>query len=194
MLAYHKIQEHVIDKLTNGLSPELTYHNVGHTLDVLTQVIEIAEQEGIENDEDLLLLKVGALYHDTGFLHTYTGHEEISCMIAGKELPVFGFTKEQIEKIHGLIRATKIPQHPQTPFEEMICDSDLDYLGRNDFFTTGESLYKEFLRQKIVSNEGEWNALQVRFLESHHYFTNSSQKRRQPVKQMNMQRVKDKLI
>ena len=193
MLSLPEIQRHVIDKLERGLSPALTYHNVAHTLDVLKQVIEIAAQEGIKKDENLLLLQVGALYHDVGFLHIYSGHEETSCAIASKELAQFGFTKDQIDKVCGVIRATRVPQQPLTPLEEIICDSDLDYLGRDDFFKIGEGLYKEFLVHKIVTNEREWNMLQVRFLESHHYFTDSSKEKRQQAKQINLEKVKEKL-
>jgi uncharacterized protein len=194
MLSFSEIQKHVIDKLEQGLSPELTYHNVSHTLDVVQHVIEIAEQERITNEDDLLMLKVSALYHDVGFLNIYSGHEEKSCLIASAELAGYGFSQDQVEKICGMIRATKVPQKPQTRLEEIICDSDLDYLGRDDFFSIGEGLYKEFLIQKIVSNEREWNELQVRFLESHHYFTNSSKQNRQEAKQLNLEKVKSKLI
>jgi uncharacterized protein len=194
MLSFPKIQQHVIDKLEKGLSSTLTYHNVSHTLDVLQHVIEIAKQEGIVNEDDLFLLQVSALYHDVGFLNIYSGHEEKSCLIAMDELTHFGFGKEEIDKICGMIRATKVPQQPKTQLEEIICDSDLDYLGRDDFFIIGEGLYKEFLIQKIVSNEREWNELQVRFLENHHYFTNSSKKRRQEAKQRNLEKVKAKLV
>ncbi len=194
MLSFSEIQKHVVNKLEQGLSPALTYHNVPHTLDVLQHVIAIAEQEGITNEDDLLMLKVSALYHDVGFLDIYSGHEEKSCLIASAELAGYGFSKDQVEKICGMIRATKVPQKPQTRLEEIICDSDLDYLGRDDFFSIGEGLYKEFLIQKIVSNEREWNELQVRFLESHHYFTNSSKQNRQEAKQLNLEKVKSKLV
>jgi hypothetical protein len=193
MLSFSDIKLHVIDKLEQGLSPALTYHNVAHTLDVLNQAVDIAKREGIEDENNLLLLKISALYHDVGFLQIYTGHEEISCEVAGKELFEFGFSKEQIEKICGMIRATKVPQRPFNVLEEVICDADLDYLGRNDFFQIGEGLFKEFLDQKIVSDEKSWNSLQVRFLENHHYFTTTAKERRQKQKQIHLDAIKDKL-
>lgn len=133
------------------------------------------------------------MYHDVGFLKIYTGHEEISCEVASTELCDFGFSKEEIEKICGMIRATKVPQQPPTLLEEIICDADLDYLGRHDFFQIGKGLYKEFLDQKIVSDERSWNTLQVRFLESHHYFTKTAKARRQKQKQIHLDAIKDKL-
>lgn len=194
MLLFADIKAHVIDKLEKGLSPALTYHNAAHTLDVLKQAVDIAKYEGIDNENDLGLLKISALYHDVGFLKIYKGHEEISCEVAGKELFEFGFSKEQIEKICGMIRATKIPQQPQSFLEEIICDADLDYLGRNDFFKIGAGLYKEFIDQKIVSDESSWNALQVGFLESHHYFTATSRQRRQKQKEIHLEAIKEKLL
>ncbi len=193
MLSFTAIKSHIIDKLEKGLSPALTYHNVAHTLDVLKQAVDIAKKEGIEDENDLLLLKISALYHDLGFLKIYTGHEEISCEVASGELGDFGFSKDQVEKICGMIRATKVPQQPQNFLEEIICDADLDYLGRNDFFQIGQGLFNEFLDQKIVTDEKSWNSLQVRFLESHHYFTNTSKHRRQKQKQIHLDAIKDKL-
>lgn len=194
MLSFAHIKQHIIDKLQNGLSSALTYHNVVHTLDVLKQAVDIAKHEGIEDENDLLLLKIGALYHDVGFLKLYTGHEEVSCEVATQELCDFGFSKEQNEKVCGMIRATKVPQQPLTVLEETLCDADLDYLGRGDFFQIGECLYKEFLDQKIVSDYRSWNSLQVSFLESHHYFTNTSKQRRQKQKQIHLDAIKEKLL
>jgi HD superfamily phosphodiesterase len=194
MLPFSKIQKHVVDKLVKGLSPALTYHNVSHTLDVLEQAEAIAIAERITSEEDLMLIKISALYHDVGFIKVYGGHEEESCVLAIEELSSFGFRDQQLQKVTGMIRATKVPQIPQNKLEEIICDADLDYLGRDDFFTIGDGLYKEFLYQKIVTDEDSWNRLQVKFLESHHYFTETSKKRRQHEKQRHLEEVKAKLL
>ena len=41
--------------------------------------------------------------------------------------------------------ATEIPQNPKTHLEMIMCDADLDYLGRYDFETISNNLYTEFL-------------------------------------------------
>lgn len=193
MLPYSEIQQHVINKLEDGLSPALTYHNLQHTIDVLKQAMDISSEEGIDDNEDIMLLQVAALYHDVGFLNTYNGHEEKSCVIATQELPGFGLTENQIEKVCGMIMATKVPQIPQNTLEEIICDADLDYLGRSDFFTIGEGLFREFMDQGIVTNDKEWNMLQVSFLENHTYFTATSKARRDKKKQEHLEEIKEKL-
>ena len=193
MLSFPEIKKQVIRELTSKLSPGLTYHNVDHTLDVLKQAELIAGKEGITNEEDLLLIKISALYHDIGFINVYSGHEEESCRIALPELESFGFGPRQIEKVMGMIRATKVPQQPNNLMEQILCDSDLDYLGRNDFFRIGEGLYQEFLIKNIVSSYQDWNLLQIRFLEKHHYFTKSSMQRRQKQKEVHYEAIKAKV-
>lgn len=173
---YKSIRSHVLEKLKNGLSPLLVYHSVDHTVDVLNQAIRIAGEEGITNEEDLFLLKVATLYHDTGFLYIYTGHEEKSQEIARKELPQFGLSPQQMDKISGLIHATRIPQNPVNHLEQVLCDADLDYLGRDDFFPVANMLFQELLSYKMVANEQEWNHIQIKFLTAHHYFTATSVK------------------
>ncbi|HWJ27821.1 MAG TPA: HD domain-containing protein [Flavisolibacter sp.] len=194
MIDFQEIKKQVQSKLKKGLPAYLTYHNLAHTEDVLQQAIILAHEEGIVSPDEIFLLKVSALYHDTGFLSEYNGHEEKSCEIAQTELPKYGLTEKQIDLVCGMIRATKIPQNPQNKLEEIICDADLDYLGRNDFYSIGDGLFKEFMHQGIVSNEYEWNKLQVGFLQKHVYFTNSCKKKREVLKQQHLEEVKNKVL
>jgi len=170
------------------LDPKLTYHCKEHTIDVLEQSERIGKEEGITGN-DLWLLKVAALYHDTGFLRVYHNHEEMSCAIFLEHSIYFQFNEEEKEKIKGIIMATKIPQKPHTLLERIICDADLDYLGRKDFYTIGEELRKEFLTYGIIHNNEEWDKLQLNFLKNHRYHTGSSQKQREAAKQKYIQQL-----
>jgi predicted metal-dependent HD superfamily phosphohydrolase len=187
---YRSIYSHIIAKLQNELSPRFTYHSIDHTLDVLEQTQQIAAREDIHTEENLFLLKVAALYHDSGFLFIYSGHEEKGCELGKKELPGFGLTSLQIKKICGMIMATKIPQLPKNRMEEIICDADLDYLGRDDFEPISNSLYKEFLDFGFVKNHHDWMQKQIGFFELHHYFTKSSQQLRHPQKMSRLAKLK----
>ncbi len=184
---------HILEKLKQELPNYLSYHSLKHTKDVKTQAIRIAKLEGITSEIDLKLLETAAAYHDCGFLSTYNNHEEKGCEIAEQVLPLYAYTKEQIDIIKGLIMATKVPQAPKNKLEEIICDADLDYLGRDDFFEIGEHLFEEFLFKGIVRDEISWNTLQVKFLASHQYFTKTNMNDRDPKKQENLKIVKTKL-
>ena len=187
---FSSIYSQVIVKLQCELSSRLTYHSIDHTLDVLEQVQQIAARESIDDEQQLFLLKVAALYHDTGFIFIYSGHEAKGCELGRNELPAFGLTTPQIEKICGMIMATKIPQAPANKLEEIICDADLDYLGRDDFDPISNSLYKEFLEFGFVKDHTDWMQKQTGFLESHHYFTKSSQELRQSKKMDRLAKLK----
>ena len=180
-------------KLQASLPQQLTYHSLSHTLDVLKQARHVAHKEGVTCPEDLLLLQVAVLYHDTGFIYTYQNHEAQGCLLVQQELPAFGFNEEQIEKVCGLIRATKIPQDPQSHLEQIICDADLDYLGREDFSQIARELFRELVSYQLIEGEDEWNALQVAFLEKHRYFTNFSKRNREKKKQAHLAQLRTKV-
>lgn len=173
---------YILSRLKNELDPKRTYHSLEHTLDVYASVIGIAEQEGITGN-DLVLLKIAALFHDSGFIVDDKDHEERSCTIVRKELPRFGFNKEQIDRICDLIMSTKIPQTPKCELCHILCDADMDYLGRTDFKNIGDLLFSELCDQGTLSTRREWNEMQVRFLENHHYFTDTNKTLREPKKQ-----------
>jgi uncharacterized protein len=179
----------ILDKLRNELPVNLTYHGLAHTLDVYQSVTEIGQQEGITR-RDLTLLQTAALFHDAGFIHTYQGHEVVGCEIAREHLPDFGYQPGDIEEICGMIMATQVPQNPQNHLQQIMCDADLNYLGRDDFFPVGRNLYKEFLEQQVVEDEESWNRLQVRFLENHRYFTRTAKDERADRKAIHLDQLR----
>ena len=183
---FDQIKENVTNKL-KGLNKNLFYHSVGHTLDVVKQAERIALSENMHDINELFLLKVAALYHDAGFLFIYRNHEEKSCEIFKNDASGYGLNDNDINLVCGIIMATKIPQTPNTKLEEVICDADLDYLGREDFPPISDKLRKEFIEYGIVKNNSEWEKKQLDFLTEHHYFTETSRREREPLKQKNLQ-------
>lgn len=184
---------YILAKLRHELPPQRSYHSLEHTLDVYASAIGIAEREGV-NGEELTLLKIAALYHDSGFTEQDHAHEEGSCRLVRENLPRFGFTPEQVEKVCSMIMCTMIPQAPKDLLDRILCDADLDYLGRNDFVRIGNKLFEEMRHFGVLSNEKEWNQLQVKFLESHRYFTETNKRSREPVKQRHLVDLKAWLL
>lgn len=189
---YEKIKKLILKKLKENLPEHLSYHSVMHVKDVIDAVEKIALAENV-NEEELILLKTAALFHDTGFLYGAKDHEEKSCEIAQEYLPNYGYSQSQIDKIKGMIMATKIPQTPHNLLEQILADADLDYLGRDDFFTIGDKLFEELTMFGIVNSERDWNLLQEKFLESHHFFTKTAINNRNQKKQQNLEIIKSKL-
>ncbi|WP_426588914.1 HD domain-containing protein [Mucilaginibacter sp. R-33] len=160
----------ILDKIKKELPEHFHYHNADHAIDVYTAAKQIAAGEGV-NGCELDLLLTAAYYHDSGFLFGQVNHEVGSCKNARLYLPKFGFTYDEIEQVCDIIMATKMPQNPHNHLGQIICDADLDYLGRNDFFILSKRLFSELVITDHLESELEWDRQQVKFLQSHHYFT-----------------------
>ncbi len=175
-MQFDKAYSFLIDRLEKELPHYLHYHNADHTKDVIAATESLAEAENV-SERELTILKTAALFHDCGFLETYTDHEEISCDMARKWLPQFGYSQEVIDEICELILATKLPQRPKTQLARLICDADLYYLGTDKYFLRANKLYKELHEAGFVKAREEWRKEEIKFVEGHHYFTETAQKK-----------------
>ena len=188
LIQFTDIQEIILDKLEMDLPGYLFYHNVKHTVDVVTEVELIGWAEGC-SDEEILLLKTAALFHDAGHIIAYDNHEYYGTQIVREMLPQFNYTNEQIERICSLIMSTKLPPKPTNLLENIMCDSDLDYLGRSDFIPVSNTLYEELKAQNKIGTLNEWNKIQVRFISGHQYFTETARRLREVNKQLQIERI-----
>lgn len=190
---FRKSEQRILKLLTDNLPEGLYYHGIHHTLDVTQAVERIAKLEGVDG-EDLFLLKTAALFHDAGFIHEYNKNEHLGVTMAKEILPNYGYTEKQLKTIEGLILATEIPQTPHNLLEMIMCDADLDYLGREDFYEISDSLKNELIKFGKISGNRQWDQMQISFLEKHHYFTKSSIETRQPEKLKRIEEIKARLI
>src|SRR5688572_18918340 len=142
---FEVVKTHVMDRLRRELPPGLYYHGIHHTRDDVLPAVERLAKLAALADEDKLLLMTAALYHDVGYIDRRYGHETRSGEIARIELPQFGYTHLQCERIASLILATHFPQSPNEDdsLAKLLCDADMDSLGRDDFFVTSERLRYE---------------------------------------------------
>lgn len=169
------LKEYVYGLMNKNKPWYLVYHDKEHTHEVLSFAMHIAKQEGI-SEEDTILLEAAALLHDIGYLYTAIGHEEKSCEIAREILPEYDFTSAQIDEICKMIMATKIPQKPTDHLSEILCDADLSYLGTIDYAENAEKLYRELKNFNQEKTREEWLHQQINFLKEHHYFTATANK------------------
>lgn len=183
-----KLKKFILGKLETELSDNLTYHGVLHTMHVLKSCNQYINRMHI-GAADAYLLRTAAIMHDTGFIWNFENHEEESIKYTKVLLPRWNYTKVEIEQIVGMIKATIIPQTPLNVLEQILADSDLDYLGTDLFYKIGNKLYSELLTYNKISTDEEWDRLQVRFLQNHHFHTPFAKKHREPVKQKNSNEI-----
>lgn len=187
------VRDYIIDLFRNGIDPALSYHDLGHTIDVSEAAGRIATLEGLASQE-VTLLETAALLHDSGMSISYENHETASVRIAAEILPGFGYSKENVDTICRLILATRLPQQPADHFGMILCDADLDYLGRDDYQVLAFKLRQEWKKKNINHTSlKEWFSFQLKFLEGHQYFTRTAIMSRDPGKQNNIREIKELL-
>jgi adenylate cyclase len=188
LIQFTDIQEIILDKLEKELPGYVFYHNIKHTVDVVTEVELIGWAEGC-SDEEILLLKTAGLFHDTGITVSFDNHEKHGAEYAQKVLPDYNYSPKQIDRICSIIMATKLPPKPADLLEEIICDSDLDYLGRSDFIPVSNTLFEELKAQNKMKDLNEWNKMQVKFISGHQYFTKTARSLREINKKLQIERI-----
>lgn len=184
------VKAYALARLACDLPSELRYHSIDHTCaDVLPAVERLAALAGV-NGDDLLLLRTAALYHDMGYMEQYANNEPVGVRIAWETLPDFGYSSAQIAAIERMIMATQMPQTPQNFLEALVCDADLDSLGREDYLETSHNLHAELVAYGASITLEEWYWRQLAFLSNHTYFTEVARDLRDAGKQENIQRLK----
>lgn len=189
MNRYERTKEFILHKLKTELAQDLYYHGIHHVLDVLKAAGELGKKENL-SEEDQELLNVAVLFHDSGFMVNTKNHEELGCDIVKQSLPAFGYNPKEIETICGMIRATKVPPQPKNLLEQIICDADLDYLGRDDYFKISNTLFKELSIYGMLTNEKDWYQLQEKFLSTHTYFTKTADTLRKAKKEEHLNQIR----
>lgn len=189
-LRFADLSEYIFDWLEKKLPQSFYYHNTRHTQDVVIQVEIIGRAEGV-SEEELLLLQTAALLHDSGHVISYAEHERLGVDMACQTLPNFGYSKEQIDVISRLIMATKMPVHPTDLLEKIICDADLDYLGRLDFSNGAHNLYQELRERGMVGDEAAWVGQQIEFINRHQYYTETARQKRELPKQQQLKELRE---
>ncbi len=191
-MQYDKVYEFITGQLEHGLPHYLSYHHLQHTKNVIAAVELLSAGEKITG-EDLLLLRTAALFHDTGFLQHHDNHEELSCKLARKYLPDYGFSDGNIEQICRMIMTTKLPQSANEPLSQILCDADLYYLGAENYPAVADNLFKEYQKTGKVQNREEWDLMQFEFLKAHKYFTKTAKETREEGKQKNLEAIRQRI-
>lgn len=188
---FERASAFILDKLRHGLPTNLFYHNIEHVMDVYQSVIRIGQSEQLDAST-LVALKTAALMHDAGMLKTYRGHEEAACSLVKLWLPQFDYSTSEMDYICRVILTTQLPQSASEIGEKILCDADLDYLGRDDFFMIAHRLRFEWNNMGINRTTlRQWYELQIEFIEHHRFYTESNKILREEGKRKNLEQIKE---
>lgn len=169
-----RVYKIVMDMLEE-LPGSMFFHNSKHTADVFLAATEIALGSGLSATE-ITTVQLAALFHDTGYVYEYQGHEEQSKLIAANILLQENVSNALIDAVTEAIDATKMPQGPTSHVQRVLCDADLFHLAHPGYISYAERLREEWtvhLRKQI--SDAEWKAENLGFLRTHHYFSSYGQ-------------------
>jgi len=177
---------YVTDLLGERLNADMTFHNLQHTLDVFEAVTKISQHTSLDVDS-VTNLQLAALFHDTGYVFQYVGHEDLSMAIAGTYLMQQGYHKGMYSPILACIEATKMPQSPQNLLQQVMCDADFYHFAKPDYLQYAKRLRDEwkFYMHRTFTDE-EWAQLNIAILSNHTYFTEYGKTVMQATKQQNI--------
>jgi uncharacterized protein len=190
---YQDAITYALRRLETEVPAHFVYHDIWHTTqDVLPAVIRLGRLASLE-DEAIQLLQVGAAFHDLGFIVNQVNHELTGARIAAQILPNYDFDSRRIERIMGLILATRLPQSPRNLMEQILADADLDVLGRDDFLERNELLRREMFANGHRLSTRAWTEEQLQFLRQHEYFTEAARSLRDAGKTRNIALLRARL-
>ena len=164
-------ENYVVNLLENKLSPDFLYHNVQHTL-MVAKAVRLMAVEMDLSAENKEILELAALFHDTGFVKVYSGHEAISKQIAQDFLQKQGYPTEKIEEIKLCIDATQMGFEPETLLQKVLKDADFNNLNGQSYRKKAECLRHEWqvFFDEIHTDE-EWLMTNVDFWSGHQFYT-----------------------
>ena len=167
----NKVSAYATKMLKEDLPPDLYFHDWYHTNKVASVSYRIAEASEVSGD-DFEVLMIAAWFHDLGFVKSYNEHEKYSEELAESFLMNWNYESEKLTKVINCIKATRMPQSPNTFLERILCDADMAHLGSHDYLNRLTLLRKEwFVKLKKTCKDEQWYMENVRFLERHKYFT-----------------------
>ena len=165
-----ELKEKIFGDLSNILDENYSYHNLDHTKRVISAAVDIGSNYDL-SEKDWRCLLTACLLHDYGFIESHVEHEKISAKLSSQILPKYGFSETDIQIINSLIIVTKLEEKPKNLLESIIRDSDLEYLGSEDFIKISPLLKKEWINCKVVKSDSEFYKIQYEFILNHSFYT-----------------------
>lgn len=167
---YFTLKEQVLDLLRQKFPEDRHYYRgASHTLKAMDVVEEYIDYMRVGTFE-AQILRLGVLMRDLGELNPVE-HGEDGIELVRKTLSDAGYSFVQTKVVSDLVKAARHPHRPTNLLERIICDVDMEFLGREDHEEANEMFFQELLRNSMVNSREEWEQWQEEMLENYKYHT-----------------------
>lgn len=187
-----KLQDEALSYLGENLDKHYTYHNAEHSLEVCNAVKLFTEKSDLP-DFTIAALRIAAIFHDFGYLIRSNENEAL----AWEYIQEFGsrsnIDRKYLLAAHELILETVYPYKPQTPAGEILCDADIEYIGREGFVEKALLFRRELASEGTVFSDQQWWILELDFLKENTFFSSICKKMRTPGRLSNLEKAREYL-
>ncbi|MBI3006682.1 MAG: HD family phosphohydrolase [Ignavibacteriales bacterium] len=168
--------DYIVSLFQSELPAEYVYHSLDRTEATVKAARQLAKDASLKKGEREVVL-LASWFHDAGYISTSEGHEEKSTELATAFLLNHQYPQEQINRVAGCIRATKVPNNPQDGCEEIVCDADNSYLFSKQFAPRNDLRRLEADSGTLPPiPDAEWFKGTIDFLKSRTLFTAPARK------------------
>lgn len=196
-----KINDHLItesEKYISALFVEklphnILFHNFDHAVRVKNYAETIGEHSGLTGDE-MNLLRICALFHDTGYVNAHKDHCKESMGIAAGFLTKHGIDQLIIDHAMEIIGSAGHPQHPKDKIAEVLCDAEMMYITADNCLEQFDLLFDEIaLVEKDSHRRQVYEKKQLELFNQHKFFTEYGRTTLQPLKEAAITRISERM-
>lgn len=189
------VEKYVKKLMEENLPIHIYFHDFKHTQNVKNQAILLGEKMKLKA-EDLEVLTLAALFHDTGFTVSYKRHEEESQAIASTYLKNKNYPDHKIKQVLQLVHVSRTNVAPASLMEKILVDADTSHLGQKKYRTVSELLWKERIKNlpDYQPSELDWRRENYAFLQNHNYYTKAAKKEYGERKSINLKKARKRLL
>jgi predicted metal-dependent HD superfamily phosphohydrolase len=186
-------EKYVSALLSEKLPEKIIYHNLDHTLQVRQYAETIGGNSGLDPDE-MNILRICALFHETGYVNSYDLYNEESIVIATSFLTEKGIDQQTIDRIAEIIRSAKRPQSPKDKISEVLCDADMMFLADDNAIEQFDLRFDERTLHKLYPEKRPaYEKKRINSYTIHTYFTEYGRTVLQPKKEATIKRLSERL-
>ena len=148
------VEEHLFNRYSEIAAPDLFFHTPDYLRSVSLQADLLARAENL-TDREYIHLRLASLFVCYGYAFDYDDPRTAALKRAGEILTVFGFGHEALEAITVLLSSPFSPDQ-ESMAGKVLHDALCDYIGRVDFITMTDRLYREEKAYGKITDPKRW--------------------------------------
>ena len=192
-LIIDELQSAALEYLGKHLDKHYTYHNVGHTLEVCSAVKLFAENSNLASDV-YYALRIAAVFHDFGYLESSSDNEKLALPYIEDFGRRWNIAGDILRAAYNMVLETVFPYQPASLAGQILCDADVEYIGRDSFLKKAELFRRDLAGEGMVFTEREWWKFELNFLQSNMFFSPACRSLRDAGRLRNLEKVEALLL